>query len=149
MHHTVGLWGKISAIWPGERTIKSKMFTDSKDHVNVGSRLEIVRSPLVDSQINILSQISVQKNCLLFTIFFHSWLIWLPFVNVSNRQLLIQNNFQNWTTFFAHFCPLKHYNRMCRLKSPLKVLRKASASPRFTKLAQNDNLLVSTNGQRK
>ena len=79
-HLTVGLREKITAIWPRERTIKWKKFTDSKDHVNAGSNLKIVKSPMVDSQMIILSQISVQNLvCLLTFSFQFCWFgsLWL------------------------------------------------------------------------
>ena len=49
------------------------------------------------------------------------------------QAVVFQNHFQNWITFFAHFRPLKNFNKMCRIISLLKFLWKTLASSRFTK----------------
>ena len=74
---------------------------------------------------------------------------WLQPKTGSSVFKTIQNHFQNWITFFAHFRPLNHYNKLDLIISPLKVLRKTPASPRFTKLARNDNFSCSINGRSK
>ena len=58
---------------------------------------------------------------------------WLQPKTGSSVFKTIQNHFQNWITFFAHFRPLKDCNISCRIISPLKLIRKTPASPRFTK----------------